>query len=100
MVQGANFSIHVSRALLDSGAKSNFTTTEFAHKLKLPFHKISISLIGVNETQSIAYHMVIEHVSSRFNACNAKLNCYVLSQIIFLLSPIKRICSMFRLKLS
>lgn len=71
----------MGRALLDSGAESNFITADFARKLNLPLRQINVLLIGVNEAKSVANHMVKTNVASRFNAFNASIDCIVLPKI-------------------
>lgn len=77
--------VHVCRALLDSGAESNFISADFAKKLNLTFFPINNALVGVNQSKSSAHHLVKANISSRFNAFKTPLivPCCKRLQIIF-----------------
>ncbi|XP_011858178.1 PREDICTED: uncharacterized protein LOC105555746 [Vollenhovia emeryi] len=69
------------KALLDSGAESNFVTESLARRLDLELRSANIEITGINQQVSRALTMTEVCVRSRFDSYDFKLQCIILPTI-------------------
>ncbi|XP_015119455.1 uncharacterized protein LOC107042784 [Diachasma alloeum] len=80
------------RAILDTGASTNFMTDALAKKLKLPREKLTMPVEGLNNAQTAANDLVNTTIQSRINGFNRSLSFLTVNQIggLYPMEPIDR----------
>lgn len=72
-----NNKAHTLRALLDSGAQSNFITQEAFDKLQLGKSEIDMEVIGFNGIQTNINHFCTVKIESKVENYNTKISCLI-----------------------
>ena len=72
---------HLVRALLDPGSQSSFITSDLGEILQLPEQEISVTVAGINETQSEVKYSSSVTIRSGCNAFSTSVSCLIIPQI-------------------
>lgn len=80
-VYDANGSMHLVKAVLDSGSQSNFISAKMCNKLGLNKEPTHVSIAGINDSGSTFNHKCQIKIKSIYNDYSVKLTCLVIPQI-------------------
>lgn len=80
-VEASDGSVHLCRALLDTGSDCNFVTSSMVKKLKLNCDDICIPMMGINGKVTIVKQQTIVKISYRYGKYELDLDCAVMPDI-------------------
>lgn len=80
-VEDAKGNWQTCRALLDSGAQSNFIVTSLVTKLKLEITPVEIAVVGITRAVSKIKEKCKIKIRSRHNVFEASISCLILEKI-------------------
>lgn len=80
-IKNANNELVKCKALLDSGAQSNFITLKLLGKLKLPTNPVNMQISGINQTMTNINKSVDTCVKSMHNNFETQFKCLVVPKV-------------------